>query len=89
MGPIPFSDAASARRSGYAGIGDFSASLGLAWRATSTVSFEAGYRVRYLWNARESFNFANASAFSSTFGHFDEKKDALIQNPYIKGVIRF
>jgi hypothetical protein len=62
--------------------------LGLAWRPTSTVSFEAGYRVRYLWNARESFNFANASALDGS-GHFDQKKDALIQNPYVKGVIRF
>lgn len=88
FGPItePLSSSADARRSRFVGVGDLAGSLGLAWRPSQTVTFEAGYKLEFLWNAGESFNFANDKALSGTF---DQKKDILVQKPYVKAIIVF
>jgi hypothetical protein len=78
------SDSANAHRSRFVGVGNLAGSLGLGWRPTQTVTFEAGYRVDWWLNIGESFNFANDKAFSGTF---DQKKDILIHGPFVKATI--
>ena len=88
---LPLSNSASAntvQNSKFVGVGNLAASLGLAWRPTPGTGVEVGYRVEYLSNVRESFAFANSTALTG-YGPFEQKKDVLINAPYIKGSIRF
>jgi hypothetical protein len=82
----PFSRSADIDRTKFTGVGDLAASLGLGFRPSETVRFEAGYKLQWLWNAADSFNWANDKAFS---GNIDQKKNILIHSPFVKASIIF
>jgi len=89
IGPFtdPFSNAFNAHKTKFTAVGDLTGSLGLGWRPTATTMVEVGYRIEFLANAGESFNFANNGSLGGV--HFDQKKNLFVNEPYIKASIRF